>query len=118
MLSILLTLEVIVLSEDNPISPRTEFLAGSKTPDNESQHVARVNRHSALSMNLSIFAFRQVLGEPRAESAAGHVAICISEELFISSGKKGLSTFVLSLAQVVVSLPVPEGDQARASSRG
>lgn len=45
--------------------------------------------------------------------ATGHVALCITEELWALSGMDGVSDLVVSLAKVLASLPLPEDDQVR-----
>ena len=43
-----------------------------------------------------------------AVEAAGHVALCITEELWTLSGGNGVSNLVESLAKVLRSLALPE----------
>ncbi|CAN0128576.1 unnamed protein product, partial [Ectocarpus sp. 8 AP-2014] len=43
--------------------------------------------------------------------ATGHVALCITEELWTLSGIDGVSELAASLAKVLTSLPLPEDDQ-------
>lgn len=43
--------------------------------------------------------------------ATGHVALCITEELWTLSGIDGVSELAVSLAKVLTSLPLPEDDQ-------
>lgn len=45
--------------------------------------------------------------------ATGHVALCITEELWTLSGIEGVSDLVTSLVKVLTSLPLPEDDQVR-----
>lgn len=51
-----------------------------------------------------------------AVEAAGHAALCITEELWALSGLDGVSNLVESLAKVLKSLPLPE-DQVGKSGR-
>lgn len=39
------------------------------------------------------------------------MALCVTEEMFTSSGIDGLSGMLMSLAKVLSSLPLPEDDQ-------
>eukprot|EP00903_Cladosiphon_okamuranus_P019411 g17847.t1 len=43
--------------------------------------------------------------------ATGHVALCITEELWALSGMDGVSDLFASLAKVLASLPLPDDDQ-------
>ncbi|CAM9831003.1 unnamed protein product [Ectocarpus sp. 12 AP-2014] len=50
-------------------------------------------------------------GKAGGVDATGHVALCITEELWTLSGIDGVSEFAASLAKVLTSLPLPEDDQ-------
>lgn len=49
--------------------------------------------------------------------ATGHVALCITEELWALSGMDDVSDLLMALAKVLTSLPLPEDNQVRQSSQ-
>lgn len=71
-------------------------------------------RTSSSSAGASASASAGEAGGGGVVDATGHVALCITDELWTLSGIEGVSDLVTALTKILTSLPLPEDDQVRA----